>query len=65
MDNRSPPAKFFKLWPTLLMHDQLPDAQTLNRLLAEEIEQRDTAKSDLTTAYRDRNFFEFEQPAIV
>jgi hypothetical protein len=47
------------------MHDQLPDAQTLNRLLAEEIEQRDAAKSDLTTAYRDRNFFEFEQPAIV
>jgi hypothetical protein len=65
MDNRSPPAKFLKLWPTLLMHDQLPDAQTLNRLLAEEIEQRDAAESDLTTAYRDRNFFEFEQPAIV
>ena len=65
MDNRSPPAKFLKLWPTLLMHDQLPDARTLNRLLAEEIEQRDAAESDLTTAYRDRNFFEFEQPAIV
>ena len=65
MDNRSPPAKFLKLWPTLLMHDQLPDAQPPNRLLAEEIEQRDAAKSDLTTAYRDRNFFEFEQPAIV
>ena len=65
MDNRSPPAKFLKLWPTLLMYDQLPDAQTLNRLLAEEIEQRDAAESDLTTAYRDRNFFEFEQPAIV
>ena len=46
------------------MHDQLPDAQPPNRLLAEEIEQRDAAKSDLTTAYRDRNFFEFEQPAI-
>jgi hypothetical protein len=32
------------------MHDQLPDAQTPNRLLAEEIEQRDAAKSDLTAA---------------
>ena len=65
MDNRSPPAKFLKLWPTLLMHDQWPDAQTPNRLLVEEIERRDAAESDLTTAYRDHHFFEFEQPAIV
>jgi hypothetical protein len=65
MDNRSPPAKFLKLWPTLLMHDQLPDAQTPNRLLVEEIERRDAAESDMTTAYRDHHFFEFEQPAIV
>jgi hypothetical protein len=50
VDNRSPPTKFLKLWPTLLMHDQLPDAQTPNRLLAEEIEQRDAAESDLTAA---------------
>ena len=64
MDNRSPPAKFLQLWPTLLMHDQLPDAQPPNQLLAEEIERRDTAESDMTTAYRDRNFFESEQPAI-
>ena len=40
MDNRSPPAKFLKLWPTLLMHDQLPHAQPPNRLLAEGIEHR-------------------------
>ena len=46
------------------MHDQLPDAQRPNRLLAEGIEQRDAAESDMTTAYRDRNFFESEQPAI-
>tara|TARA_B100000949_G_scaffold181913_1_gene163153 strand:+ start:1677 stop:1988 length:312 start_codon:yes stop_codon:yes gene_type:complete len=64
MDNRSTPAKFLKLWPTLLMHDQLPHAQPPNRLLAEGIEQRDAAESDMTTAYRDRNFFESEQPAI-
>ena len=46
------------------MHDQLPDAQPPNRLLAEEIERRDATESDMTTAYRDHNFFESEQPAI-
>ena len=64
MDNRSPPAKFLNLWPTLLMNDQLPDAQTPNRLLVEEIEQRDAAESNMTTTYRNHNFFESEQPAI-
>ena len=57
MDNRSPPARFLKLWPTLLMHDQLPDAQTPNQLLVEEIEQRDAAESNMTTTYRNHNFF--------
>ena len=48
----------------MLMHDQLPDAQTPNRLLVEEIEQRDAAESNMTTTYRHHNFFESEQPAI-
>ena len=55
---------FRQLWPTLLMHDQVPGAEAPNRLLAEEIERRDRSQRDMTTAYLEDNLLESEHPAI-
>lgn len=55
---------FRLLWPILFLERTLPGHEQANRELERLILEREAAKENLTTAYREESFFAMDNPAI-
>ncbi len=57
------PAGFHRLWPTLLLEREVPDAEHANEALAALMLRADAEREQLTTRYLDADVFELGHPA--